>query len=280
MDSRYLQLRNALLQIYDEDESKAIASIIFKEGFGVPLVDIYADKVRNFSEEENRRYEDILRRMLSGEPMQYVLGSESFCDMYFRVTPATLIPRPETEELVEWVASENAGRSLRLLDGGTGSGCIAISLAKRLPQADVEAWDISAEALAVAEENARRLDAKVLFRHADLLHPPTDATSPSFDLIVSNPPYVCEHERAAMSPHVLLHEPSLALFVPDDDPLRFYRALAALGSTHLTSGGKIYMEINEALAPETLALFAENGYHHLELRQDAFGKPRMLRAVK
>ncbi len=278
MDSRYLQLRNALLPIYGETESRALALIIFEDGFGVSPVDIYADKVRNFSEEENRRYEDILRRMQRDEPMQHVLGSARFCGMDFRVTPATLIPRPETEELVEWVVSENADRPLRLLDGGTGTGCIAISLAKRLPLSAVEAWDISAEALAVAEENARSLDAKVRFRHADLLHPPS--VEASFDLIVSNPPYVCEHEKSTMSPHVLLHEPATALFVPDDDPLRFYRALADLARRSLAPGGKIYMEINSALGAETLALFEQSDFSCVELRRDMFGKDRMVRAVK
>ncbi len=215
--------------------------------------------------------------MLRHEPIHYNVGHTEFCGLRFRVDENVLIPRPETEELVAWVAKEQKSRPIRLLDGGTGSGCIAVSLAHLLPEAEVEAWDISPEALSVARRNAELNNAKVVFRQQSLLAaPPADA---GFHCIVSNPPYVRELEKADMEAHVLNHEPHLALFVPDDDALRFYRALALLGRATLLPGGALYAEINEALAEETAALFRTQGYAAIEIRQDAYGKPRMLRAT-
>jgi release factor glutamine methyltransferase len=192
------------------------------------------------------------------------------------VTSSTLIPRPETLELVEWVATDEQVRPvLRLLDIGTGSGCIAISLASLLPQAMVSAWDISAEALAVARRNAERNGVAVDFKQVDVLHV-TEAET--YDCIVSNPPYICEAEKAEMTDSVLLHEPHTALFVPNTDPLRFYRAIAQLALSNLSPGGTLYFEINRAYGAETCNLLRDSGFCDVELRKDFYGNDRMVKA--
>ena len=263
-----------LIPRYGAGEARAIAFIVLEDAFGFSRLDIYTDKVRNFSEEEQCRLENILQRLENGEPLQYILGTASFGGLTFQVTPATLIPRPETEELVEW-AGETAGD---VLDAGTGSGCIAISIAHHNPQAHVSAWDISPEALQVATQNAINNGVKVQFELHDMLNELPDPQS--LDLIVSNPPYVCEREKADMEEHVLKHEPATALFVPDNDPLKFYKALAHIGQHALRPGGVILMEINRAYGPETLALFQNQYYTEAELRKDDFGNDRMVKAIR
>lgn len=259
---------------YAPGEARAMAFILLEDGFGIPRIDVYTDKVRKFSEEELSRLENILHRLQEGEPLQYVLETAVFCGLSFKVTPATLIPRPETEELVEWAGSP-AGD---ILDAGTGTGCIAITLALRNPQARVTAWDISPEALEIAAQNARRHQANVRLEHRDLL---SYLPAPkSLDLIISNPPYICEREKMEMESVVLDHEPATALFVPDEDPLLFYRALARLGQHALRPGGIILMEINRAYGKETLALFQNGYYTAATLRNDDFGNARMVRAVR
>ena len=257
---------------YGAGEARAIAFIVLEDAFGFSRLDIYTDKVRNFSVEEQCRLENILQRLENGEPLQYILGTASFGGLTFRVTPATLIPRPETEELVNWAGTTTGD----VLDAGTGTGCIAITIAHRNPQARVTAWDISAEALKVATQNAHDNGVTVNFELHDMLKELPEAQS--LDLIVSNPPYVCEREKAEMEEHVLKHEPATALFVPDDDPLRFYKALARIGKHALRPGGVILMEINRAYGPETLALFQNEDYTEAELRKDDFGNDRMVRA--
>lgn len=282
MSPLYRQLFEVLSRRYAAGEARALAFLLLEEGFGVCRTDVYADKVRHFSAEEHQRLADMSRRVAAGEPVQYVLGTAEFCGRRFRVTPATLIPRPETEELVALclgVVSRRpapADRPLRLLDAGTGSGCIAISLAAALPGAGVEAWDISEAALAVARDNARRADVPVRFVRQDLLA--ACVTGDVFDCIVSNPPYVCESERGDMENHVLDHEPHSALFVPDDDPLRFYRALAALGRRSLVSGGALLVEINRAYGAATADLMSAAGYADVRVHKDAFGNDRMVEA--
>ena len=276
MDHLFQHLRRALTAVFDEREARAVALLVLEDAFGVSRTDVYADKVRKFSEEEMRRLDNILQRLCNSEPVQYVLGYADFCGLRLAVSPATLIPRPETEELVDWVAAEAAENPCRLLDVGTGSGCIAIALAHRLPQVAVEAWDVSDEALAMARKNAESHGVDVAFTCCDLLQ--HSAAAGPFEAIVSNPPYVCEREKADMADHVLLHEPHLALFVPDEDPLRFYRALADLGQRSLVAGGSVYMELNETYGAETAALFVAKGYA-TELRRDFCNKERMLRAT-
>lgn len=276
----YKTIFDSLRARYDSGEARALAFLVLEDAFDVSRTDVYADKVRHFSEDEHVRLQNILQRMVAGEPVQYVLGSARFCGLDFRVTPATLIPRPETEELVDWAVSkakEMGRHALRLLDGGTGSGCIAIALSRQLPSAVVTAWDLSETALEVARQNARLHQANVVFEHRDLLAdlPP----SRSLDLIVSNPPYICHREQADMEEHVLAHEPATALFVPDADPLLFYRALCRIGCHSLCAGGYILMEVNRAYAEETACLFRTAGFERVEVRCDQFGQPRMVGAM-
>ena len=266
-----------LVPLYDEREARAIVRVVLDDAFGLRPVDVYAGKVRQFSADERQHLARILERLEAGEPVQYALGTARFAGRTFEVEPAVLIPRPETEELVAWVEADGLAPGSRLLDGGTGRGCIAITLALDLPGTEVEAWDVSPEALAVARRNAARLDAAVKFVRADLLSPPCVAEG--FDVVASNPPYVRESERTAMEAHVVGREPALALFVPDDDALRFYHALARLGRQCLRPLGRIYVELNEALGEETAGVFRRAGYDPVELRRDQFGRTRMLRAV-
>ena len=224
MDTQFTALRQSLAPLYGEGEARAIAFMLYEDAFGVSRTDIYADKVRQFSEDERARLNNMCQLLAKGVPVQYVLGKASFCGRTFAVSPAVLIPRPETEELVAWATDvarlmpRPEGRPLRLLDAGTGSGCIAVSLKLALPDADVTAWDISPEALSVARGNARTLGADVHFEQRDILAPPDAAAC--YDIIVSNPPYICEYEQSSMEAHVTQHEPHTALFVPDADPLR------------------------------------------------------------
>lgn len=273
-----------LASCYEAGEAKAVCLWLLEEAFGLPRTAVYADKVRHFSQEDCGRLANMCRRLQGGEPVQYVVGAAWFCGRRFAVSPAVLIPRPETEELVNWAvaeakaatAADAAQRSpFRLLDGGTGSGCIAVSMAKALPEAEVWAVDLSAEALAVARENAARLKADVKWLRHDLLRPWPDEVG-TLDLIVSNPPYVLRRERADMEARVLDHEPEQALFVPDDDPLRFYRALAREAAKRLRPGGCLMVETNCALAREVARLFCQNGLKAPEVRRDAFGRERMV----
>lgn len=309
MSPIYSELRDALLPRYDAREARAVALLVLEDAFGVPRMDVYADKVRHFSEEERRRLQNILQRLAAGEPVQYVLGRAAFCGMNLRVTPATLIPRPETAELVDAAEAlcekiletlPAAQKPLQILDAGTGSGCIALALAQRLPSAKVEAWDISSEALDVARQNAAEQNLNVDFQQRDILTEAADCTTepvnPStsisdaeiksiskksslrYHLIVSNPPYIAERERPDMAAHVLDYEPHTALFVPDDDPLRFYRALAHIARRTLHPGGALAVEINQAYGTETLQLFAAAGFTSLILLKDAFGHDRIVTA--
>ena len=272
MDPKFTSLRQQLATCYPEREAHAVALRVLEDAFGVSRTDVYADKVRKFSSEEEQRWQHIAERLSAGEPLQYVLGEAEFCGRSFGVAPGVLIPRPETEELVALVEQSVSGRC-RILDAGTGSGCIAVSLALALPGAEVQAWDISPEALSVAQGNAERWGAAVAFRLCNML---TATPDERFDVVVSNPPYVCERERLDMTPQVLEHEPGLALFVPDDDPLRFYRALVGLSVRCLNSGGLLAVEINEAYGAETADLFSRSGLTEVQMLFDGFGKPRFV----
>ena len=272
MDPKFTSLRQQLATCYPEREAHAVALRVLEDAFGVSRTDVYADKVRKFSSEEELRWQHIAERLSTGEPLQYVLGEAEFCGRSFGVAPGVLIPRSETEELVALVEQSVSGRC-RILDAGTGSGCIAVSLALALPETEVQAWDISPEALSVAQGNAERWGAAVDFRLCDML---TATPDEHFDVVVSNPPYVCERERLDMTPQVLEHEPGLALFVPDDDPLRFYRALVGLSVRCLNSGGLLAVEINEAYGAETADLFSRSGLTEVQILFDGFGKPRFV----
>ena len=281
MSKLLTEIMGHLSSRYTPGEARAVAFALLEDAFGVGRTDVYADKVRQFSEEEEQRLRAILQQIAEGRPLQYATGVARFDGRLLRVTPATLIPRPETEELVAWAAERaeamerTEGARRRLLDVGTGSGCIALSLALRLGKAwQVAAWDIDAETLSVARENARSQGAAVEFEQVDLLAQPMPAEP--FDLIVSNPPYVCERERAEMEAQVLDYEPARALFVPDDDPLLFYRALVSLALRALRPDGWLLLEVNRAYAEQTAELLRQAGMVDVEVRCDAFGNPRMV----
>ena len=225
-----------------------------------------------------KQIDKIVERIDQNEPIQYVLGRSLFCGISFSVTPDVLIPRPETEELVELITARHAGSAPRILDMGTGSGCIAVSLAKKLPESRVEAWDISEKALQVARKNAQENQANVTFKQVDITRElPPEAVQP-YDIIVSNPPYVCLREKAEMERNVLDYEPHLALFVPDEDPLLFYRAILRAGKRLLAEGGFIYFEINRMFGHQTVSLLRQNGYEKTEIIQDLSGNDRMVAA--
>ena len=279
------------MQRYDDSEAAAVARYLLEMKYGLSMADVACGGVEQL--DDNALTADVTR-LLSGEPVQYVVGEAEFCGRRFIVRPGVLIPRPETEELCHWIlsaldASPFLGKA-SILDIGTGSGCIAVTLAAELPNASVSAWDISERALAVARENADRLGVPVKFEKQDILHYslPTgegrgvalDCGLSPFSLIVSNPPYVCRSEAAQMEPHVLEHEPHEALFVPDDDALLFYRVIARLGLQLLQSGGWLYFEINPLYADDLMSLMKEMGYADVEMRQDQFGKTRMIRGRK
>ena len=282
----YNELWRQLVQIYDEGEAKAIARMVYEERFGLTLSDIYLGRETQLSAADQTELEEIAKRLLQGEPIQYVLGQADFCGRTFMVNEHVLIPRPETEELCNWKPlplSSPKGEGAKILDIGTGSGCIAITLAAMYPEAQVIGWDISEDALEVAKTNAIRNNVNVSFEQVDALHLTSDIlhqTSEALSLIVSNPPYICNKERATMEPNVLEHEPHTALFVPDDDPLLFYRAIAQFGQTALKQGGWLYFEINPLYAREMCDMLRLMSYHDIELKADQYGKQRMIRAQR
>lgn len=298
----YNQLWKRLTAIYNEREAQAIVRTVLDALFGMSLTDICLGKVTQLSADDTTRLEKIMQRLEKSEPVQYVLGAEWFAGRLFDVAPGVLIPRPETEDLVKWAcdeakekekednSKEERGKEEKevskkgeeaphpsILDIGTGSGCIAITVALALPQARVTAWDISTDALAIAAGNAHRLGASVRFEHQDALNAPDDEER--WDVIVSNPPYICDRERADMSDNVLSYEPELALFVPDNDPLLFYRAIARYASKALKPGGRLLFETNTAYAHEVAQAMANEGFTAIEVRNDCFGKPRMVKGA-
>ena len=244
------------------------------------MSDICLGKDTQLSANNQKELKGIVDRLLEQEPIQYVLGQANFYGRTFMVNEHVLIPRPETEELCQWINSQDASPRVRLLDIGTGSGCIAITLAAMYPKAEVTAWDISPEALEVARENAKRTHVNVSFEQIDILHLPSNLLHQTYDLIVSNPPYICNKERACMEANVLEHEPHTALFVPDDDPLLFYRAIAQYGQTALEPEGWLYFEINPLYAQPLSDMLHMMSYHDIELNLDQYGKQRMIRAKR
>ena len=271
-------IRRKLQGRYDPREAGNLSRIICCEILGQQTVDYYLGKDIILSVKEEQELESILARLHNFEPIQYILGEARFLGRTFRVTPGVLIPRPETEELVEMMLKELSPVS-RVLDVGTGSGCIAISLAKELPESQVTAWDVSGEALSIDAANSKALQASVRFEQRDVLtYEP--CVVDCYDVIVSNPPYVTEAEKQEMEHNVLDWEPSLALFVPDTDPLRFYRRIAVLGLEMLTSGGKLYFEINRAFGKDTVAMLCETGYRAVRLQKDISHNDRFVIAEK
>lgn len=269
-------------------EAKALMLLLLEHEAGLTTTQVLMGEADGLSPDVKTALEAKARRVADGEPIQYVLGETQFCGLRIGVEPGVLIPRPETEELVRWAAkqiqeaSEQTGEptALRMLDLCTGSGCIALALKSLFPNAEVLAVDVSEDALRIASSNAKLLGLDVTFLQTDVLQPSAgDETKAFLDLIVSNPPYVCQSEEEQMEPNVLEHEPHLALFVPDDDPLRFYKAIARHGQRLLKQGGRLMLELNPRFADETANLLEQSGYSDIIIRQDAFGKQRMISAT-
>ena len=272
-------MRSRLLKIYPKGESEAIIRLIFDNLKGWSPVDIVLNEDKPLSEFMRGKVDAILNRLEAHEPIQYILGQARFYGLEFKVNPSVLIPRPETEELVDMIVRAYGGKSdLDILDAGTGSGCIAIALARNLRFPEITAIDISDEALALARENAKTLRCNINFRHQDILNLPSDHNV--WDIIVSNPPYIAVSEASAMEPNVLDNEPHQALFVPDADPLRFYRALARYGKDALKPKGSIFFEINPLFADRLLQLLATEGYVHIEATRDIHGRLRFVNAQR
>ncbi|NBH89358.1 N5-glutamine methyltransferase family protein [Parabacteroides distasonis] len=309
-------IRNSLKDIYPPGETQALVRLIMERVCGLSTYQLLLGKDKELSDTEKFKIKEIVEGLRLYKPIQYLLGIADFYGMEFKVTPDVLIPRPETAELVERIITDYRSQAPRILDIGTGSGCIAISLAKHLPRAEVAAVDISPEALTVAEENARLNQVSVSFLELDILsegNPSfmqgklkfhveetkvshkenksftymkpkshTEETTASFignfNCIVSNPPYIMDKEKATMEANVLENEPHMALFVPDDDPLLFYRAIARFGQRHLMEGGHLYFEINALCGKETVAMLRQENYTEVELIQDLYGKDRIVKA--
>ena len=308
----YSEIWHRIATSYDDGEARAIARILIEELFGLSYTDIVCGATDQLSADDTLRLDTAVRRIEQGEPLQHVLGYADFCGNRFCVNGSVLIPRPETEWLVDegaklmdgCIASDETQHKAphspkRILDIGTGSGCIAISLKLRLGDAYVEAWDFSEEALRTAQDNADALKAEVVFRKRDALRaegeclqggalvssaPSEQAmdyeastTAAPWDLIVSNPPYICDSERSAMDDNVLLHEPHTALFVPDDDPLRFYRAIARYALLTLNIGGSLLFECNTRYAEATGKMLSDMGFEEVTVSDDCFNLPRFVR---
>ena len=279
----YQQFWQSLTPLYDAGEAQAIVRTVLDVEYGMTLTDIICGKVNELSSDEERNLEEIIARLQNGEPVQYVLGEADFAGRTFHVEPGVLIPRPETAELCQWieedVSSLEADERKQILDICTGSGCIAITLGLTIPNSEVTGWDISEDALRIAQGNVEMLKAgNVRIEYQDALMLPKAAEAA--DIIVSNPPYICEKEKADMEKNVLEHEPSIALFVPDEDPLKFYRAIAEYASSALKPEGALYFEINPIYAKETREMLEELGFKDIETKEDAFGKKRMMKAKK
>lgn len=270
----YRELWQTLIPTYDEREAKSIARLVFEQRFGLSMTDICIGKDKQLSDKTNNETEKIAERLLQNEPVQYVLGCETFCGRTFKVRPGVLIPRPETAGLIELMKHlcNPQKPSADILDIGTGSGCIAVTAALDMPGAHVTAWDIADEALDTAAENAKELGAQVRTVRQDALLPPEDKEM--WDFVVSNPPYICEKERAEMSRNVLDHEPATALFVPDDDPLRFYRSIARYSRLALRQGGWLLFEINPLYADDMMTMLAGEHFDRISISDDMFGRKR------
>ncbi|MDR0976603.1 MAG: peptide chain release factor N(5)-glutamine methyltransferase [Prevotellaceae bacterium] len=274
------QLRQQLEPAYAATEAANIVRWICCDVWGQSAADYYLDKSMDLSADEAQQWENISTRLLHREPLQYILGEARFFGRTFHVTPDVLIPRPETEELVELLLGEVTPHA-RILDIGTGSGCIAVTVKLECPTAHVVGWDISAAALDVARRNGEQLQADVEWCRRDVWDEAADDTADSYDVIVSNPPYVTESERLQMEPHVVGWEPHTALFVPDDDPLRFYRRIAELGHRLLSPRGRLYLEINRAFGGATVDLLRRTGYAgDIRLLQDISHNERFVIANK
>lgn len=281
----FLSFQQGLNKVYDTREIEAIALLVLQE-----ITDMSRAKIKAFPEDEvpgeaAEKIQGILEELKTGRPVQYILGSTEFYGLNFLVNPATLIPRPETEELVEWILQSQkvkvkSQKPFSILDIGTGSGCIAINLKKNLPNAKVTAIDISPEALHTAKQNAVINDVEVEFIEQDILNTKFEIEHSKFEIIISNPPYVTLIDKAQMHQNVTGFEPHTALFVPENDPLIFYKAIADFAFKQMSENGLLFFEINENFGKETVELLTDKGFIDIELRKDVSGRDRMVKAVK
>lgn len=271
------RLASDLQIIYTNRESGQLASRVMEHITGLQRVDRLLQKNQPLTIEQEEQWVVIRARMLQHEPIQYVLNEAPFMGLVLEVNRHTLIPRPETEELVSWVLDADSEKNLRVLDAGTGSGCIALALKKQQPSWEITAGDSSIEALQVAAKNAARNQLHIHFSEMDMLNPQDPGWGGKYQVIVSNPPYIPSKDKVYMEAHVTAFEPTTALFVPDQNPLQFYKALITAAPLHLEKGGWLYVEINDGLGDATLELF-QNAEWQAELRKDFQGKNRMIRA--
>ncbi len=280
----YQDIIRQLSTIYDTGEAKAIARLLLEQRFGLSMTDILCGKVNELSADDQQELQKMMERLLRAEPIQYVLGETMFCGRPFHVAPGVLIPRPETEELCRWVVAE-ASPSTHILDIGTGSGCIAITLAAAIEDCQVTAWDISDAALRIADGNGRRNHVHVQFEKKDILKAIPSTTgnrqlATAWDIIVSNPPYIYRKESSQMARNVLDYEPQEALFAPDDAPDAMYQAIGRYAAETLRPGGNLYLEMNPMLTEAVAAYLQGLGLEQIELRNDQFGKLRFIKATK
>lgn len=295
----YHDICQRLTPLYGPQEAKAMTRLLLEDLFSLSFADILCGATEHLSDADTLRLQQSVDRLLDAEPLQYVTGTAFFCGHPFHVAPGVLIPRPETEWIVDTAVNLVTSSAPRILDIGTGSGCIATSISLALVDKHcyTEAWDISEDALRIAADNAERLGADVKFRRRDALRLEEDfpaeenqsgaevliadnASSASWDVIVSNPPYICNREAADMHANVLRHEPHLALFVPDTDPLLFYRAIASYAMRSLRKGGWLLFECNTLYAHDTAQMASDMGFATSVVEDDCFGKPRFVKAQK
>ncbi len=275
VSSIYSYLIEQLLPEYGQGESQSLADILLEDMLEITRTKRLTQPNQQINPSQQKLIESALIRLKEQEPIQHIVGFAQFCGHRFIVTPDTLIPRPETEELVYLVAKENKDQ-VDILDIGTGTGCIPISLQHLMPEAKLYGWDISDAALKVAEENNKELKSSVQFKRMDALDLQTNQ---KFDIVISNPPYIPETDKSSMHENVLNYEPELALFVDDEDPLLFYRKIGEFGASNLNDGGKLYFEIHERFGEATHKLLESLGYKEIEIIDDINGKNRMIKAL-
>lgn len=275
----YLFIQEAVTPLYGEQEASSIAKLFLEDILNISRYEIFLYPNHHVDQLGQSRVAEGVKKLIQGMPIQQVIGKTEFVGLPFVVTPDVLIPRPETEELLWWIVSDLQGEEVRILDIGTGSGCLAVTLSKMLSKATVFATDISLNALTVAEQNAEQNRATVHFLHDNILNPGIELRRLNCEVIVSNPPYITEKEKEQMHSNVLEHEPHIALFVPNEDPLKFYKAICDFALASSQPKTTVYLEINESYGTETAELFQKNGFT-TEIRKDINGKERMVKAVK
>ena len=278
MQASIAYIRKELAPYYPNTEIEGFIRIIFSVLKNYSATDLLLKKDDLLSQDDRFQLTEIIHRLIKKEPIQYILGETEFFGLTFLVNPDVLIPRQETEELVDWILKDTMTTAPCILDLGTGSGCIPISLKKHIPEAKVMGCDISEKALKIAGYNAGRNNTEIAFFHLDILNPMLPESFPKLDILVSNPPYIADKEKDLMQNNVLDHEPHGALFVPNNDPLKFYKALVLFGLKHLKKGGKLFWEINEAYGKECIRLLQENGFINVQLKKDINEKDRMISA--